>query len=203
VEQLRAAGFCGIHVDARGFKGEGYQVVSDDLTKRFGPAVASGNEDKWRTFWLGDNDTPRDPSTWSPELIDAFSPPMITPDNATVAPRGSLLNLTWWWTIAPEATFTLTPVAPTAPLGSVSGQLRSPSCGPATVTVTLTAGARTKFVEVDAQPKTSTPFELTLDAPTTEPATLTISSGSEACNVAEFPYPQYAQVIDLTPTVGR
>jgi hypothetical protein len=203
VEQLRAAGFCGIHVDARGFKGEGYKVVSDDLTKRFGPAVASGNEDKWRTFWLGDNDTPRDPSTWPPELLDAFSPPMITPDTATVAPRGSLLNLTWWWTIAPEATFALTPVSPTAPLGSVSGQLRAPSCGPATVTATLKAGAQTKSIDIDAQPKTSTPFELTLDSPTTEPATLTISSAGKACNVAEFPYPQYAQAIDLTPRVSR
>jgi hypothetical protein len=197
VEELRAAGFCGIHVDARGFKGDGYQIVSDDLTKRFGPAVASGNEDKWRTFWLRDNDTPSDPSTWPAELIDAFSPPMMTPDGTTVAPRGSLLTLAWWWTIAPEAAFTLTPVAPTAPLGSVSGLLRSPSCGPATITATLTAGTQTKSVEVDAQPKTSTPFELTLEAPTTEPATLTITSDSKACNVAEFPYPQYAQVIDL------
>ncbi|MEI8240633.1 MAG: hypothetical protein WCI22_14560, partial [Actinomycetota bacterium] len=199
VEQMRAAGFCGIHVDARGFKGDGYQIVSDDLTKRFGPAAASGNEDKWRTFSLGAHAAPSDPATWPPALADAFSPPMITPDGTTVAPRGSQLNLTWWWTIAPEATFTLTPGAITSPLGSVHGQLRSPSCGEANVTATLTAGEQTTSVTVAAEPKKSTPFDLTLDTPTTEPATLTISSASPACHVAEFPYPQYAQVIDLKP----
>ena len=124
---------------------------------------------------------------------------MITADVTTVAPRGSLLDLTWWWTIAPSATFTLTPVAPSQPLTAVNGQLRSPSCGPATVTATLTAGSQSKSVEVAATPKSSTPFELTLNTPTAAPATLTISSNGPPCTIAEFPYPQYAQVIDLFP----
>ena len=203
IQQLRAAGFCGIHVDARGFKGDGYQVVSDDLTRRFGPAVASGNEDKWRLFALGEHAAPSDPATWPQELTDAFSPAMITADTATVAPRGSLLGLTWWWTTASDATFTLTPVAPTAPLGAVTGQVRSPSCGPASVTLTLTADGASTSVTVDGQPKRSTPFTLRLSAPTTAPATLTVSSTSSPCTADGFPYPQYAQVIDLTPSIGR
>lgn len=50
---------------------------------------------------------------------------------------------------------------------------------------------------MDAQPKTSTPFDLRLDQPTTEPVTLTITSAAQPCTVSGFPYPQFAQVIDM------
>jgi hypothetical protein len=199
---LREAGFCGIHIDARGFKGDGFQAVSDDLAERLGPAVATGHEDQWRMFSLTDHAPVSDPSGWPVALKKAFSPPMITTDTATIAPRGSQLGLTWWWTIAPESTFTLTPISPQAPLVSVSGALRSGPCGPAPVTATLASGNQSAAVTIDATAKVSTPFELRLAEPTTSPATLTITTAGGGCPVSDFPYPQFAQVIDLTPHVG-
>ena len=199
LDALRGAGFCGIHVDARGFKGDGFTIVNEDLSSRLGAPVAVGHDGEWHLYSLGTYAAPSAPATWDASLQRFFAPAMITADPLTVAPRGSQLGLTWWWTIAPDASFTLTPVSSDAPLSSVTGALRSPSCGPATVTATLTSGEQSTSVSVDALPKSSTPFSLALDAPSADPATLTVSTEGAGCAEADFPYDQYAQVIDLAP----
>jgi hypothetical protein len=113
-----------------------------------------------------------------------------------VAPRGSRLDLTWWWTIAETGSFTLQSVRPDRPFRTVTAQVRSPECGARDVTVTLASGEATASTTVAARPRTSTPVTLTLPAGVND-ATLTITAPGDGCTVADFAYPQYAQVIDL------
>lgn len=51
-QQLVAEGFCGIHVDRRGFTDRAWTWVTMGLTEQFGPAVAEGRDGDWETFAL-------------------------------------------------------------------------------------------------------------------------------------------------------
>ena len=52
VDRLVAAGFCGIHLDARGFKNDGFTMASAELTSRLGEPVATGHQGNWMLFAL-------------------------------------------------------------------------------------------------------------------------------------------------------
>jgi hypothetical protein len=171
--------------------------VTAYLTQRLGPAVATGHEGDWQFFRIPSADAPRDPSTWDPELARFFHAPQIAADKITVAPRGSRLDLAWWWTVQPSAAFTLTGLQPDQPVTHVAGDLRSSPCGERDVTLTLSTPEETKTQVVRALPKTSTSFDLALSEPAPK-ATLTASASGDPCPVDNFPFPQYAQVIDLS-----
>jgi hypothetical protein len=126
-----------------------------------------------------------------------FLAPAITPDKFTVAPRGSIGDLIWWWTIEPEATFTINPINEAHPLTSISGDVRSPSCGPTRIELTLTTTTETVRTIIDAEPRPSQTFTLQLKDPTADQATLTVFSLSEPCTLPDFAYPQFAQLINV------
>ena len=207
VNLLAQAGFCGIHLDTRAFVAPAVERIVADLTSRYGaPTVTAttkmGEPDNWLFFTTDPNAQTQDPPTWSPELVNYFFAPAITTErvdlaNMTVGPRGSKGDLIWWWTISPDATFTLHPLDPRTPLTQVTGGLRVPSCQEtpeAQVTVTLSTG---ETLITTANPKTTTEFEITLKEPATAETTLTVSTDTPGCQPEDYGYPQYVQVIDL------
>ena len=183
VDMLAQAGFCGIHLDTRAFVTPAVERISADLTERYGPPSVNGYDDAW-LFWIADANAQASPaSQWSPDVADFFLAPAITPDQLTVAPRGSINDTLWWWTIAPEATFTVSPISEDHPLTMLSGEIRSASCGPNSVLLSLKTSEQTVRTRMTAQPDVPTPFTLTLREPSATPATLTISSDEPACEV--------------------
>jgi hypothetical protein len=86
---------------------------------------------------------------------------------------------------------------PDQPVTHIAGDLRSSPCGERDVRVTLTTPNETKTQTIRALPKTSTAFDLALSTPAPK-ATLTVSASGDPCPVDNFPFPQYAQMIDLS-----
>lgn len=183
IDLLNRAGFCGIHLDTRAFVTPAVERISADLTERYGPPAVRGYDGDW-LFWITDaNAEATSASQWSPEIADFFLAPAITPDRFTVSPRGSINDSIRWWTIEPEATFTISPISSDHPLTAVSGELRSPSCGSSSITLTLKATGTTTRTRIAAQPDIATPFTLTLPAPTSTPAILTVTSDESPCEI--------------------
>lgn len=196
INLMARAGFCGIHLDTRAYVEPAVDRITQDLTERYGPPTARGFDDEWR-FWITDaNAQAASPDTWPADVAEFFYAPAIVPDKLTVAPRGSIGDLIWWWTIEPEATFTIHPISTDHPLTSISGDVRSPSCDASRLTLELTTANEIQRITIDAQSKTSTAFTLRLNEPTNSKATLTIISDDSGCELDDFPYPQYAQLIN-------
>lgn len=206
---LAEAGFCGIHLDTRGYVKPAAERIALTLTERYGAPAATQRTssesltDDWLFFITDSTAKITAPADWSPELTAFLNRPAITtdttPNSLTVAPRGSKDGLIWWWTIAPEATFTLHPVSNSAPLTSISGGIRIPECATSeteAVTLTLSTG-ETMILEANRKTTTNFTLELKIPAPLGTNTTLTVMSPVEGCQPANFGYPQFAQVIDL------
>ena len=117
--------------------------------------------------------------------------------NVSVAPRGSKGDLIWWWTITPEAAFTLHPLDPRIPLTEITGGVRIPSCqDQIEAQVTLTLGSGETLITT-ANPETTTEFSITVKEPTMAQNTLVVSTDLVGCQPADFGYEQYVQVINL------
>ena len=207
VDLLAQAGFCGIHLDTRAFATPAAQRILTNLTDRYGPptVTAATNQDSgpdWFFFTTDPQARTQDPATWSPELVDYFFAPAITTErvdlaNVSVAPRGSKGDLIWWWTITPEAVFTLHPLDPRIPLTEITGGVRIPSCqDQIEAQVTLTLGSGETLITT-ANPETTTEFSITVKEPTMAQNTLVVSTDLVGCQPADFGYEQYVQVINL------
>jgi hypothetical protein len=198
VALLRGAGFCAIHFDTRGFISEALPPVVDNLTQRFGPPVATGNDGTWQLYSIGAATGSAQSPT--PEAASFLHQPLITPDDESVAARESELDHAWWWTTAPTASFTVTPTSPDAPLTAVSGTIGAPACGPLPVTVTLAGQDGEQSTTVIATPDAPVAFSLALGTPTAQPATLTVSAPGTGCPVDGQQTSHFAQVRDLSAT---
>ena len=194
VALLRAAGFCAIHLDTRGYISEVLAPVTDDLTARFGAPVATGFDGAWQLYDITAT-TPADATA-----TEAFlHQPFISVDYEQVTPRETALQSSWWWARTPSAEFGLTPTSPEHPLTQVSGSIAAPECGALPVTVTLTAGSQSASTTVIARPNQPAPFALTLDTPSAEAGVLTVDTPGEGCPVDASGERRFAQVLDLTP----
>jgi hypothetical protein len=200
VALLRGAGFCAIHFDTRGFISETLPGIVGDLTERFGQPVATGNDGQWLLFDIGaPTGTAAAPT---PEARAFLHQPLITPDDVTVAQRGTSLQAYWWWTTAATSTFAIQPTSPDAPVAAVSGSIAAPACGPLPVTVTLTAPGMETSTTVVATPDAPAPFTLALERPTDQAATLTVYAPGEGCPAEGVDGTHFAQVRDLAATAG-
>ena len=207
VDLLAQAGFCGIHLDTRAFGATAKQRIVANLTERYGPptVTATTYQDSipnWFFFTTDPQAQPQDPATWSPELVNYFYAPAITTEQVdlsarTVAPRGSKDDLTWWWTIAPEAVFTLHPLDPRVPLTEITGGIRIPSCqNESEAQVTLTLGSGETLI-MTANPKTTTEFSIPVKDPSMAENTLVVSTDLVGCTPADASFSQYVQLINL------
>lgn len=199
VEQLRLGGFCAIHFDTRGFIAEQLPPLEQYLTEHFGAPIATGFDGQWQLYAIANPilTTPTATGAAPPALPAFFHQPLITADEVTVAPRGTHLDFSWWWTINPVATFTITPTTTQVPVTTVTGFIRSPECGTRPVTVKLQSAGQEQVATLVAKAKESTAFTLTLPTPSSTPVTLVVEAPGEGCRVAGFGGQQYAQVIDL------
>ena len=191
---LRGAGFCAIHVDTRGYLGEEVPVVLGDLTTKLGPPAATGADGTWQLFAI-----PRtaDAAQWTSQVTDFFRQAMITADPATAGERVTLLDHVWWWTLEGSSDFTVTPINPDAPLQVVSGAVQAPPCGPLPVTISVFAGNQAVSSTVIARPDGSTPFSVTLPAPSGETAVVSVTAPGPGCDVPGLAGTRHVQVRDL------
>jgi phosphoglycerol transferase len=210
IANLTNAGFCGIHLDTKGYVPVAAERIKAEITTRLGTPIAKGNpvlggEDTWFFFPITDNiQQPQPISSLDQSTQEFFLRPAFTtlaPDSPamSVAPRGSKDGIKWWWTIAPAATFTLHQVNDNFPVTGITLGLRSSECESAQATISMTNEAGDQMTEpttVEINPKTTT--EVTLNTDPTKTATLTIESSGQGCTVEEFPYPQFVQVINPT-----
>ncbi len=195
VEQLRLGGFCAIHFDTRGFIAEQLPPLEQYLTEHLGAPLATGFDGQWQLYAIANPILTAAPTDAA--LPAFFHQPMITADEVTVAPRGTHLDFSWYWTVNPVATFTITPTTTKVPVTSVTGSIRSPECGTRPVTVKLQSAGGEQVVTLVAKDKESTAFTLTLPTPAPTPVTLVVEAPGAGCSVADFGGQQYAQVIDL------
>lgn len=199
VARLREAGFCAIHLDTRGFTEDERPRVTAELERRYGPPVAAGFDDEWLLFAIGD------PTRATADADALIHQAFLEVDFATVTPRESALDTSWWWTRAESAAFTVTPLDGEHPLRSLTGAVAAPACGAVPVTLTLDAGGAPQTIEVMARAKQPTPFAFTIDEPSTDPAVLTVATAGEGCPVdgpdaaSAGGERRFAQVLDLTP----
>ena len=192
VALLRGAGFCAIHVDRRGWSDDQAAMVITNLTDRFGPPLASANKGDWEMFDI------RGAAPADEEATETFlHQPFIAADPLTTHPKESELTSDWWWTREEQSTFTFTPTRTQSPVTSVSGTLTAPQCGPRSVTLTLSAGDQLLEQTLTASPDEPTPFEFTLEEPTTNVAALTVSSPGPACEVTDRPTVRFVKVGSL------
>ncbi len=207
VQALTEAGFCGIHLDSRGYVEPAAQRINEELQARYGAPIAAGNPDTtgtntWFFYQLPNFQPITALDTLSPSTQSLFLAPAIATDTPnipgfSVAPRGSKDDLAWWWTIAPTATFTIHQINDRFPIYSITLGLRSSECESAQVTATLTNPNGEQIAEpvtVDINSKTTT--DITLTTEPTSTATLTLESSGQGCMVEDFPYPQFVQVIN-------
>ena len=210
IANLIQAGFCGIHLDTKGYVPVAAERIKTELTTRLGAPIATGNPilggpDTWFFFPITENIVQPQPiSSLDQSTQEFFLHPALTtlapnsPD-MSVAPRGSKGGDQWWWTIAPTATFTLDQVNDNFPVSGITLGLRSSECESAEATISMTNAAGDQITEpttIEINPTTTT--EVTLTTEPTDTATLTIESSGQGCTVAEFPYPQFVQVINPT-----
>ena len=202
IDEMISAGFCGIHIDSRGYVEPAATRINAELVERFGPPVATGKEGSWNFYRITNNVQPL-PQT----LSNYFHTPAITADlpstlsPGTVAPRGSKGQLIWWWTIQPEARFTISQLVEDVPISQINLGLRSSECEAGLARVTLTDKNGQDLatpIEVPINPNTTTDVSVVVNDPdaSNSEATMTISTSGEGCDVAAFPYRQYVQVID-------
>lgn len=211
VEILTQAGFCGIHLDIKGYVSPAADRIKIQLAERYGQPIATGNPnsdrvDTWFFYQItSDVQRPRSINELSPEVQEFFLAPALTtmlPNNPefTVAPRGSKDGLTWWWTIKPQAQFTLHQINPKYPISGIKFELRSSECENASIEVSLTdtsGSLISEVVTIDTNP--TRPTEVTLTSEPVNEAILTLNSNGTGCTVENFPYPQFVQVINPAP----
>jgi len=194
VAQLRAGGFCGIHLDTRAFIAERLPQITGNLQGRFGEPVATGFDEEWLLFDI------RDVVPVSNDAAEEFfHQPMITADLQTTQPRETDLESAWWWMKDERSVFTLTSTRPQNPVRSISGYVQAPECGPRPVTVVLAANDQETSTTFIAEPGRPTPFELVLPEPSTSIATLEVQAPGPDCQGADFDWKRYAKVLNLQP----
>lgn len=191
VANLRAGGFCAIHVDTRGYISERLPAITGNLEIRFGAPVVTGFDGDWLLY-----DITNAPASTTEQAEGFFHQPMVTADPETTQPRETDLEEAWWWMKADRSVFTITGTRPETPVTTVRGLVQAPQCGPRPITLILAANGQEDRTTVIADPNQPTEFELTLPAAATV-ATLEVQAPGPDCRGSDFEWKRYAQVIDL------
>ena len=192
IAQLRAGGFCAIHLDTRGYVSERLPQLISSLKTQFGNPVASGYRGDWLLFNI------TDAAVIDPGQSDNFfHQPMITSDPESTQPREIELDRSWWWMKEPRTVFTLTATRSETPVRSVRGLVQAPECGSRPVTMILAANGYEDRMTVIATPDTPAPFDLTLPGDGSGLATLEIQAPGADCQGASFDWKRYAQIVNL------
>lgn len=204
LDELAEGGFCGIHVDKRGYTATEYSALSRELRDALGAPVATGHGGDWSFYAIPapattDGDAEPDLDSLSEDAQLFYAPPVVraSADPLQRAERDG--ESTYWWTAPGEAAFTLTASAPEVGFGGVTAMLRAADCAPRTVEVTLAGEGQTVTRTVELGAGEEAPVELDLGTPVQD-ATLTLSSDGEGCTPSGDPRSLAVALADLTPT---
>ena len=164
-----------------------------ELTRRFGPAVATGSGGDWELYDIrGVSAAEADP-TWA-----FLHQPFIAVDYEQVTPIIRARNDAWWWMRKGKAAFTLTGTSEDAPVAGIRGEVGAAGCGSVWATVTLRAGGQVARVDVRAETSKPAAFDLRLDRPARQ-ASLVVQAHSPGCQTEATPERRFARVMNLAP----
>jgi phosphoglycerol transferase len=193
---LADAGFCGIHLDRRGFARNNWNDVTGYLTTRLGRPAAVDLDGDWVFYALEDFTLPTPPDTWNEALIRFFAPPRIEPDPGTTTPRNSRLTDYWWWMTSAKTAFEITGIDARVPISSVRGEIRGPDCSNGSVVLTLDTPGEQRQVELTPNARSNTPFTFTLPTPVNA-ATLTVRTAATGCPVPRTTDRVFGQLLNV------
>lgn len=187
LEKLAAAGFCGVHLDKRGYTPEAASAVVARLDDLLGAPVASGHGGDWTAWPLpGRHAAALAPSEVSdlPTAVAAlFYPPEIAPAPGNPLPAESDGLSSWWWTTSPAAEFDVTS-SPKFMFRRIVGSVRAAPCGARDATVELRSGSDVESETLQLSGATGPqPFSLELPANVSS-AQLTVRTSGPACQIA-------------------
>ncbi len=204
---LRAAGFCGIHLDRRGFRAGSWRAVNEALTADLGPPVATGLQGRWRLYDLrataplstGDlvagDLLAGDPNTWPTAAQRILLAPVVL--DSDLGPRRTRLTSTWYQVPGRTGEARLNSVDPAHLVGGVRGWVQAPACGPVTVRLRLGTGRPLTLL---ARPNEPQPFALAVSP--SEQATLTLTVDGAPCADPPGFLPWTVRLGDLTPVTA-
>ena len=193
IRLLRGAGFCAIHLDARGFERRDRAAMRLELTRRFGGAVATGSEGNWELYDIRGVSAAEANATWA-----FMHQPFIAVDYAQVTPVVRERNDSWWWMRQGRAVFTLMGTSRQAPIAGIRGEVDTAGCGSLWATVILRAGGQVARVDLRADESLPAAFDLRLDRPVPE-ASLVVQAHSPGCRVEGMVERRFARVMNLAP----
>jgi hypothetical protein len=193
---LASAGFCGIHLDRRGFRLPNWRDARQYLTARIGAPVATGKGGDWAFYALPYPVTGVTATTWNAEQSAFFRQPRITAEPETLTSRGSRLDEAWWWATSSRTSFTFDQVDASTPISQVVGEVRAPTCGSTTVVLTLRTAGEQQQVSIAATPDAASPFAFTLEA-AADSAQLNIAAFNTGCPLENSLIDYYVQILNV------
>jgi phosphoglycerol transferase len=186
VSNLVGGGFCGIHVDRRGFTAGENVVMTKRLSALLGVPVATGHGGDWAAYALPAarrdpafdvKDTARLPD----RLARFFYPTVLAPHDGGITAHAEIDAFGPWWRATGERTeFTVDSMEPAAEFIEVTGTLRAGDCSPRDVTLELRTANQSVTTNFRLQPGEEHDFALRM-AQTTTSAQLVVTAPGALC----------------------
>lgn len=197
---LASLGFCGVHVDTRGFTSADAAALQAEVQAALGPVRATGLDGQWQFTpvpWSARSrvDVTR-PRTLSGEARILLYPPRVTvragASDIETGPTGF-----WYWTTERAARFQIAAHRPGPAFSELTMAIATADCGPRTATVTLRSGQLASSVTRALEPGEESVVSLTVPHGSTREATLLVSSGQPGCRLPGESRNLVVQVRDL------
>lgn len=184
MSDLRAAGFCGVHVDSRGYNAQDAELVAARLISLLGAPVATGHAGDW-TAWAIPGDHAEAVAAakvdeFPVSVAEFFHPPDIEPSAANPLTAENSALSQWWWTESAVTTFDVHSSTDSFAFQTVEGTIIAAPCAGRDVTLELRSGDQvaTELLHLDSNGSQS--FRLDLPSGATV-AKLVVRSSGAAC----------------------
>ena len=190
VAALAAGGFCGVHVDARGYTSYEAKLVTARLDDVLGSPVATGHKGDWTAWKIPGSGrgaaTPADIGNLPDSAKRFFYPPSIEPPLASGLTPVLDTFSTEWWIASDGSEFDVRSAQGGFPFRAIQGQLVAAPCSARDVTVELKSPDQVMTTTVHLDPNGSGDFRVELPKDT-RAATLAVRSSGTACPTAADP----------------
>ena len=187
IAELKAGGFCGIHVDRRGLTAEENTTLSARLVALLGAPVATGHFGDWSAYRLPNvaargtfdvahaKNLPEDVATF-------YYPPEIEPKlgDTTVGAEQDAFG-PWWRATSARTDLSVRSIEPWVRFHQVSGTIQAGDCAARDVTVELTTEGESVSTVFHLAAGEKHSFVLTLGGTATD-ADLLVTAGGPLCN---------------------
>lgn len=199
ISDLRAAGFCGVHVDSRGYTSQNAGLVRARLIELLGAPVATGHTGDWNAWAIpGDHVEAVSAETldnFPGGVAEFFDPPDIEPGSANPLTAESDALNSWWWTKSAVAEFDVRSSTTSLAFHSVEGTITAAPCAARDVIVELKSGDQAATKLMHLEPNGSESFRLELPSQTNA-AELTVQSSGAACQIESDNRPLFVALAD-------